>query len=159
MYDYRVGPRVSDMATTVLDKWQMGPPDVLRAAKKALVIEDHQDLREILTRQMELIGFTVIAAEHGKDGVEKAAEQKPTLILMDILMREMDGREATSMIRSNPETHNIPILAATGLFSDSALVGCLEAGCNDYIVEPFTLEQLRNKVQEFIPRSATPAIH
>jgi CheY-like chemotaxis protein len=77
---------------------------------------------------------------------------------MDILMPGMDGREATSIIRSNPETHYIPILAATALSRESDLRSCIEAGCNDCLVKPFTMEQLQGKVQEFIP-SSSPTIH
>ena len=69
---------------------------------------------------------------------------------MDIMMPGMDGREATRILRSNPDTQGIPILAATALFRESELRSCIEAGCNDYIVKPFTFQQLQEKVQEFI---------
>ena len=118
--------------------------------KKVLVVEDHPDMLELLVWQMERLGFLVIPAKHGKEGVEKAVKEKPHLILMDIMMPGMDGREATRTLRSNPETQDIPILAATALFRESDLRSCLEAGCNDYLVKPFTLEQLQGKVQEFI---------
>ncbi len=125
------------------------------STKKALVIEDHPDMLEVLTLQMETLGFAVIGAKNGKEGVEKAIEVKPHLILMDILMPGMDGREATRIIRSNPETHNIPILAATALFRESDLRSCVEAGCNDCLVKPFTLKQLQGKIQEFYSSSST----
>ncbi len=134
---------------TALDQFRM---------KKALIVEDHPDLLDLLTIQMERLGFTVIAAKHGKEGVEKAFKEKPHLILMDILMPGMDGREATQLIRSNPETHDIPILAATVLNRKSDLEACIEAGCNDCLVKPFTLKQLQGKVQEFLPTSS-PTIH
>ena len=126
--------------------------------KKALIVEDHPDMLEVLTLQMEILGFAVIAAKNGKEGVEKAIEEKPDLILMDILMPGMDGREATHIIRSNAETHDIPILAATALFSVSDLGSCVEAGCNDYLVKPFTLNQLQRKILEYISPS-NPTIH
>ncbi|TAJ98600.1 response regulator [bacterium] len=118
--------------------------------KKVLVVEDHPDMRELLIWQMEKMGFLVIPAGHGKEGVEKAVEEKPHLVLMDIMMPGMDGREATRILRSNPETQAIPILAATALFRESELRSCLEAGCNDYIVKPFTFEELQAKVREVI---------
>jgi CheY-like chemotaxis protein len=119
--------------------------------KKALLVEDHVDLLEILTWQMEKMGFSVISARRGKEGIEKAFSEKPHLILMDIMMPGMDGREATRRIRSNPETKNIPILAATVLYKESDLRSCLEAGCSDYIVKPFTSQELREKIMEHIP--------
>ncbi len=115
--------------------------------KKVLVVEDHPDMLEVLTWQMELMGFSVIAARHGKEGVEKALEEKPQLILMDIMMPVMDGREATRMIRANPEPHNIPILAATVLFRESDIRTCLEAGCSDIITKPFSYQELHGKIQ------------
>ncbi len=119
--------------------------------KKALLVEEHVDLLEILTWQMELMGFSVISARRGKEGIEKAFREKPHLILMDIMMPGMDGREATRRIRSNPETKDIPILAATVLFNESDLRSCIEAGCNDYIVKPFSPQELQEKILDFIP--------
>ncbi len=119
--------------------------------KKALIIEDHPDMLDVLSRQLEMLGFTVITVSNGADGVEKAIGEKPDIILMDIMMPGMDGREATRRIRSNPETKEIPILATTVLFRESELNECIEAGCNDYIVKPFTFEELREKIQEIFP--------
>jgi CheY-like chemotaxis protein len=119
--------------------------------KKVLIVEDHADMRELLTWQIELMGFVPIAARHGKEGVEKAIAEKPQLILLDIMMPGMDGWEAARVLRANPETKDIPILAATALFRDSDLKSCLEAGCNGYIVKPFTFQELQGKVREFIP--------
>ena len=119
--------------------------------KKALVVEDHPDMLEVLTLQMEILGFAVIIAKNGKEGVEKAITEKPDLILMDIMMRGMDGREATRIIRSNADTDDIPILAATAVFLVSDLESCIEAGCNDCLVKPITKQQLQRKIQAFIP--------
>ena len=119
--------------------------------KKVLVIEDHPDMRDLLIQQMERMGFLAIPAEQGKEGVEKAVQERPHLILMDIMMPGMDGREATRILRSNPKTQDTPILAASVLFRESELRSCIEAGCNDYIVKPFTFQKLQGKVQEFIP--------
>ncbi len=123
---------------------------------KVLVVEDHPDMRELLVWQMELMGFSAIPAKHGQEGVEKAVEEKPMLILMDIMMPGMDGREATRILRSNPITQDIPILAATALFREPDLKSCIEAGCNDYIVKPFTFQELRGKIQEYVPMPGIP---
>ncbi len=127
---------------TALDQFRM---------KKALIVEDHPDLLHILTLKLEMLGFAVISANNGKQGVAKAIEENPDLILMDIRMPVMDGREATRIIRSNPKTQDIPILASTVLFRESDLSSCIEAGCNDYITKPFTFKQLQEKILDFIP--------
>ncbi len=118
---------------------------------KVLIVEDHPDMLEVLTWQMEMMGYSVITAKQGKEAVVKALEEKPLLILMDIMMPGMDGREATRLIRANAETRNIPILAATVLFRESDISSCLEAGCNGFILKPFTFDELKGKIQEFIP--------
>ena len=127
--------------------------------KKILIVEDHADMRELLTWQIELMGFMPIPAKHGKEGVEKAVAEQPDLILLDIMMPGMDGWEAARTLRANPETKDIPILAATALFRDSDLKSCLDAGCNGYIVKPFTFQELQGKVREFISssNSASPS--
>ena len=114
---------------------------------KALIVEDNQDLQFLLTVQTKSMGFSVISANSGMEAVEKAIEEKPTLILMDIMLTGMDGREATRRIRSNPETKDIPILAATAITDKSQLRECIEAGCNDIIVKPFTAQDLKEKIQ------------
>ena len=126
--------------------------------KTVLVVEDHPDALDILTNLLEFLGFTVIGARHGVEGVEKALKEKPELILMDILMPLMDGREATRKIRSNPETHDIPIRATTVLYKEPEIKSCIEAGCNDCLIKPFSLKQLQGKLQEYIP-SPGPTLH
>ena len=101
---------------------------------------------ELLNWQLSLLGFSVITANNGRDGVMKAIEEKPHLIIMDILMPGMDGLEATRLIRSNPKTQETPILAATVLFRESDLQSCIEAGCNDIILKPFTYQELKGKL-------------
>jgi CheY-like chemotaxis protein len=115
--------------------------------KKALIVEDHPDLLEVLTWQLEMMGFAVVSANTGMEGVTKAVEEKPQLILMDIMMPGMNGREATRMIRTNRETEKIPILAITALCRESEQQDCIKAGCNGYIVKPFTPEKLLEKIQ------------
>ncbi len=121
------------------------------AMKKVLIIEDHPDMLDILSRQLEIMGFAVVSANTGMEGVTKAIEEKPQLILMDIMMPGMDGLEATRLIRSNRETEKIPILAITALCRESELNACIEAGCNDYILKPFNFQKLKEKIQAILP--------
>ena len=123
--------------------------------KKILIIEDHSDMRELLMWQIELMGFMPVTAKRGREGVEIALSEKPELIIMDIMMPGMDGWEAAREIRAHADTKDIPILAATALFRDSDLKTCLEAGCNGYIVKPFTFQELQGKVRELIPSTST----
>jgi CheY-like chemotaxis protein len=117
---------------------------------KILVAEDHTDIREIIRIELERMGFTAITAENGKQAVKAAIREKPDLILMDVMMPELDGWEATRILRANPETKQIAILAATALFRPSDLQACIDAGCNDYIVKPFTFDELKRKIKALI---------
>jgi CheY-like chemotaxis protein len=118
--------------------------------KKILIVEDHRDMRKLLSLEIKLMGFEPITAENGREGVEKALSEKPHLVLLDIMMPEMDGRDAVRILRANPETKDIPALAATALSGYSDLETCLEAGCNDYLVKPFTYKELEKKLRTFI---------
>jgi len=124
---------------------------VVRTMKKVLVIEDHPDSLDVLSWQLETLGFTVVSTNNGREGVKKAIKEKPDLILMDMKMPGMDGREATRKIRINPETKDTLIMATTVFYKGSDLRSCMEAGCTDYILKPFTFEELREKIQEYFP--------
>jgi len=119
--------------------------------RKILIIEDHADMRELLTWQIELMGFAAVTARQGREGLQKAQSENPVLIILDIMMPGMDGWEAARELKASPATKHIPILAATALFRDADLQNCMASGCSGYIVKPFTFQELQGKVQELIP--------
>ena len=121
--------------------------------KKILIIEDHADMRELLTWQIELMGFAADTARQGREGLQKAQSGNPNLIILDIMMPGMDGWEAARELKANAATKDIPILAATALFRDADLQNCLAAGCSGYIVKPFTFQELQGKVKELLPNA------
>ena len=125
---------------------------------KILIVDDNSDVREVLRCQLELLGYLVISAENGYDGVEKAMAEQPDLILMDVMMPEMDGWQASRAVRSNPQTKNISILAATAMCRRADLNACLEAGCNGYIVKPFTLRELQRRIRELIVQNCGQSV-
>lgn len=115
--------------------------------KKILIVEDHPGLRKALQTQIELMGFTGITAKNGRDGIETAIAEKPDLIMMDFSMPEMDGLEATRLLRASHETKEIAIIAVTAM---SDIESCIEAGCDDFVVKPFPIEELRTKIRALI---------
>ena len=118
--------------------------------KKILIVDDQPDMRKVLQIQIELMGFAGITAKNGKEGIEAAIAEKPDLIMMDFMMPEMDGWEATRTLRATTETKEIPIIAVTAMIRPSDLQSCIEAGCNDYIVKPFRVEELRKRIDALI---------
>jgi CheY-like chemotaxis protein len=119
---------------------------------KILIVDDNPDVREVLQCQLKMLGYLVISAENGYVAIEKATVEQPDLILMDIMMPEMDGWQASRAVRANPDTKDIPILAATAMCRRADLNACLEAGCNGYIVKPFTMMELKEKIGQLITR-------
>ena len=117
---------------------------------KVLIVEDNSDMRDLLSLILERLYYVPVLARHGKDCLEKAIAEKPQLIIMDMMMPVMDGWEATKALRANPDTKNIPILATTALFRPHELKTCLEAGCNGYIVKPFSCLDLQAKIRELL---------
>ena len=117
---------------------------------KVLIVEDNESLQNLLARILEHLDYLPVLASNGKDGLEKAIAEKPDLILMDMLMPVMDGWQAARALRANPETRNIPILATTALFASYEVKTFLEAGCDGYLVKPFTVLELRRKIAELL---------
>ena len=117
---------------------------------KILIVEDNPDMRDLLGVLIGHMGHLAVLASQGDQALEKATAEKPELIIVDIMMPGMGGRELTRILRATPETKDIPILAATAMFRPDDLQGCIGAGCNDYIIKPFTLEELRRKITALV---------
>ena len=108
-----------------------------------LVVEDHDDTREMLCLLGEAWGFRVVEASNGLEAVEAALREKPQLILMDSRLPFVDGLEATRRIRENRHLDHVTILALNGSGSPHYHAEALAAGCNDSIEKPFNLDRLR----------------
>jgi two-component system, cell cycle response regulator DivK len=117
---------------------------------KVLVVEDNEAVCDLLARILETLGYVPVLASHGKEGLEKAIAEKPNLIVLDMMMPIMDGWEAARALRANPDTKNIPILAITALSRPHELKACLDAGCNGYIVKPFSVRNLQRKIKKLL---------
>ena len=121
----------------------------MTARKTILVIEDHEFNRDLLVQILE-DDYTILVAEDGAEGVARAANEKPDLILMDFGMPVMDGWEATRTIKAQPALRHIPIIAITS----HAMVGDEErarlAGCDDYMAKQIDEDALLAKIRHFI---------
>ena len=111
-----------------------------------LVVEDHDDTREMLCVLLESWGCRVVEACNGLEAVEAASRERPQLILMDGRLPLLDGLEATRRIRENELLDQVKILALNGSGSPSYHADALAAGCNDSIEKPFDIEKLRRYV-------------
>ena len=118
--------------------------------KKILLVEDNPATVDVIQKELEFLGYESIVAWDGKEGVEKAVSHLPDLIIMDISLPKMDGLEASSLIRKNPKTQSIQILAATARALPGDREKCIEAGCNDYIAKPFTHRELGAVIKKLL---------
>ena len=108
-----------------------------------LVVEDHDDTREMLHMLLEMWGCRVVEACNGLEAVEAASRERPQFILMDSRLPFVDGLEATRRIRENGLRDQVKILALDGSGSPRYHADALAAGCDDSIEKPFNLDQLR----------------
>lgn len=130
--------------------------DMGRAMFKVLIIEDNDDNRDILKHQLTYLGYEVAEAVDGLAGLEAVTKEKPDLVIVDIMMPGIDGREVARRLRADSRTKDLPVLAATVLFHTEDIHSCLVAGCNDVLTKPFTLQQLKEKLDKFSHLSASP---
>ncbi len=117
-----------------------------------LLVEDNEMNRDMLSRRLKRKGFELVYAEDGVAAVENAKQHMPALILMDVSLPEMDGLEATKLIKRDPATANIPIIALTAHAMDGDRERCLAAGCNDYDTKPIELSRLLEKMNALLPQ-------
>lgn len=110
--------------------------------KTVLVVDDIAENRNILCEMLDPLGFNLIEAENGLQAVEKARTNHPDIILLDVVMPDMDGLEATRRIRQSPEMRDIPIIAISAGASRSDETDCLQAGMNAFLSKPVELETL-----------------
>ena len=119
-------------------------------SKRILIIEDHEDNRDMMRHLFTLAGFEVVEALDGRAGVDAARKHVPDLILMDIQLPEIDGYEATRRIKAIPELAHIPIIAVTSYALNDDEEKAREAGCEGYVTKPFSPRELVATVREFL---------
>jgi len=115
-------------------------------ATKILLIEDSLPNRDMLTRRLERRGFAVCSASDGPSGVAMSVLEMPDVILMDVALGAMDGWEATRLIRADPKTLHIPIIALTAHALATDRDKSIEVGCTDFDTKPVDLERLLGKI-------------
>ncbi len=117
---------------------------------KILVVEDHPDSREILIFQLQQIGYEVIEAATGEEGIEKALAESPHLIIMDLMLPGIDGIEATARVKKNPQTAQIPVIALTAFAETYHKDKALKAGVAEYLTKPTSPQILAEVIKRFL---------
>jgi two-component system alkaline phosphatase synthesis response regulator PhoP len=116
-------------------------------AKKILAIDDENDVLLIMKSALGSEGYEVLTANNGYDAIAVAQDEKPDLIILDLMMPEMNGFEVLDSLRESEATMRIPIIALTGLSERGKIREALDRGFDYYIVKPFEFHDLVSKVK------------
>jgi two-component system cell cycle response regulator DivK len=118
--------------------------------KRILVVEDHEDNRQILRVLLGSAGYNMIEAHDGEMALTTAASERPDLILMDIQLPGLDGYEVTRRIKTDPALRGIPIIAVTSYALSGDEDKARAAGCVAYVAKPYSPLELLAKVREHL---------
>ena len=117
---------------------------------KILYVEDNPDNVYMLTRRLKKKGFELIIAGDGQEGIDKAIEENPDLILMDLSLPTMDGWTATAKIKKIEVVKDIPIIALSAHAMPEHRDRAIKAGCSDYDTKPVDIKRLLSKMGQYI---------
>ena len=111
-----------------------------------LVVDDNDVNRDMLSRRLEKQGYTVAVACDGRQALELMAVEDFDLVLLDIMMPEMDGFAVLDRMKSDPKLNDTPVMMLTAMNESRSVIRCIELGATDYIVKPFDMVALRNRI-------------
>lgn len=123
------------------------------AKEKILVVDDEVHIIELLKYNLELDGYEVIIAQTGKEAIRKASEEKPNLILLDVMLPEMDGFDVCKHLSKANDTERIPIIMLTAKGEELDKILGLELGADDYITKPFSVRELLARIKAVLRRN------
>jgi DNA-binding response OmpR family regulator len=122
-----------------------------------LVVEDDAALRDTLAYNLRSEGYTVETARDGVEGLDKARQHPPDLVLLDLMLPRLDGLEVCRQLRSRPETADCAILMLTARDSETDTVVGLELGADDYVAKPYAWNELRARIRALLRRGGQAA--
>jgi two-component system phosphate regulon response regulator PhoB len=125
----------------------------MSAKPKILVVEDEKDIQELVRLQLEKAGFQTVLARDGKEAFRKIQESRPDLVVLDLMLPEMDGKELTKTLKAREDTKEIPIVMLTAKSEEVDRIVGFELGADDYIPKPFSPKELVLRVKAVLKRS------
>ncbi|OGQ01176.1 MAG: DNA-binding response regulator [Deltaproteobacteria bacterium RBG_19FT_COMBO_46_12] len=121
-----------------------------------LIIEDEKDIVDLIAYHLKQSGFSVLTALDGPSGLEMAKEKRPSLVILDLMLPGMDGKDICRALKSNPLTQSIPILMLTAKAEEVDRVIGFELGADDYVTKPFSPRELVLRVKAILRRKEAP---
>lgn len=116
-----------------------------------LAVEDEADNLLLLCHTLILFKFNFITATEGQTALELATKYEIDLVLLDLLLPDTNGFEIASLLRQNKLTQDMPIIAVSGLSKQEDRDRALELGCNDYLLKPYLIDELKAKIYQYLP--------
>jgi len=133
----------------------MGTDAANSNGKKVLVVEDDFFVRDLYSRELNREGFEVSAAEDGAEGLLKAIEEKPDIILLDIMLPKMSGLDVLKKVKEKEETKNIPVVLLTNLGQESVIREGFTLGAVGYLIKAaYTPTQVIEEVKKFLKEAS-----
>ena len=120
--------------------------------QRILLVEDNELNRDMLARRLARAGFEVLLALDGQEGVDAARRERPDLVLMDMSLPCLDGWAATRVLKADPRTSSIPVIALTAHAMMGDREKALEAGCDEFATKPVDMRLLLETIEKFLPR-------
>jgi DNA-binding response OmpR family regulator len=118
---------------------------------KILIVEDDKFLRDLLSKKLQDENLTIVAAVDGEEGVKKAEEETPDLMLLDLILPGMNGFDVLKKIKENSKTSEIPVIVLSNLGQKEDVERALSLGAKDYLIKAnFTLEEIFDKIKKYI---------
>ena len=125
------------------------------AGKKILIIEDERDVLDLLALHLRKAGFTISTTTDGAAGLQKARREKPAFIILDLMLPKMPGLEICKILKSDPATHQIPIMMLTAKAEEIDRIVGLEFGADDYVTKPFSPREVVLRIRAIMRRADT----
>ena len=126
----------------------------MTSKKRILVVDDTQDVLQVVSRRLQSWGYEALTADSGEECLRVAEEQVPDLILLDIMMPKLKGREVCARLKANPTTQKIPVIFLTALGLADHVKAGMDLGADDYIVKPFEPAELKDRIAICLARYA-----
>lgn len=124
---------------------------------RVLLVEDHEEIWDFLSRRLKRRGYEVILATDGQQAVDKARAERPDIILLDMNLPVLDGWTAATMIKSSVEAAGVPIIALTAHAMSGDREKTIAAGCDDYHPKPVDFPRLLTQIEGLVGNAAAAA--
>jgi DNA-binding response OmpR family regulator len=140
------------MISAVIDVNSPNGGGKMATKKKILIIDDEKDLVETLTFRLEAIGYEVIPAYDGQEGLNKIRKEKPDLVLLDVMMPKMDGYQLARIVKFDVNFKDIPIIMLTARGQDKDKATGQQVGADAYVTKPFDSKELLKTIEDLLKK-------